>query len=145
MTDRRDMSRQYFLWVAAAVAGLASGPVTVASATASQPPVSATDLPWVAVAVAVGMFALFGLQAALGRTRALRWGWVSFRAVALYFVFTGLSGWAIAAWEARPASEGLLYCAVGAGLVLGLGAVKIVFGRLLVKAVATGGAARMPE
>ena len=118
--------------------------MAIASAAASDPPISWNDLPWIAVAVAVATFAVFGLQAALGRRRALRWGWVSFRAAAVYFAFTGLSGCAIAAWEARPAAQGLLFVVVSVGMALGLGAVRIVFRRLLHPAVDSGAAGRTP-
>ena len=118
-----------FLLAAAAIAGAVSGRLALDAVADSRPTVGWGDLAWVVVAVAFGTFVVLAFQSVLGRTRALRWGWVFFLGVAVFLMSSGLAALVITGRDSARTPSAFMFLAMGFGMLAGLGAVKAAFGR----------------
>ena len=121
------MNWRYLLLGAALVAGLASGPSSLESAAASEPPIGWGSLAFLFFGSLVALTLVLGFQAALGNGKALHWGWNFFLFGAVYFTASGLAALMVAAMGPGLAPHSFLFLALGLAMLAGLGMVKVLF------------------
>lgn len=112
---------------AAVVAGAFSGQVVLATAAASQPPMTWGGLAFAGAAALVGLPLVLGLQAMQGNYNALRLGWLLFLIGAAYCSAAGLAALFVAAHGPGLVPHAFLFLVLGVAMLAGLGVVRIVF------------------
>ncbi|MFT7723229.1 MAG: hypothetical protein QM788_10425 [Roseateles sp.] len=120
------------LLAAAALAGACSGPMALASAAASQPPLTWGDLALMGLGALAGPPFVLGLQVAQRNFRTLRLGWTLGLCGAVYAVTAGLAAARLAARGAGLGGLGpqaLTFLVLGAAMMAGLALVRAVFRR----------------
>lgn len=121
------MNLRYFLLGAAVLAGLASGPASLESAAASEPPIGWGSLAFLFFGSLVALPLVLGFQVALGNSKALRWGWYFFLFGAVYCTASGLAALVVAATGPGLVPHSFLFFALGLAMLAGLGIVKVIF------------------
>jgi len=121
------MHWRYLLFGAALVAGLASGPSSLESAAASEPPIGWGSLAFLFFGSLIALPLVLGFQVALGNTKALRWGWYFFLFGAVYCTASGVAALVVAATGPGLVPHSFLFLALGVAMLAGLGIVKTVF------------------
>lgn len=119
------------LLAVAVLAGLFSGPMVLASAAASEPPLRWVDLQAMAGFMLVAPSVVLGFQVLLGNIKALRLGWAIFFYIAICFASAGLVAAVIAWRDAGLAPHALLYLVLGVSTLGGLGLTRLAFRRHL--------------
>ncbi|HEY1128391.1 MAG TPA: hypothetical protein VGF12_03220 [Roseateles sp.] len=115
------------LLVAAVLAGAFSGPMALASAAASQPPMTWSELAFMAIGALVGLPLVLGLQAMQGNFNALRLGWALFLYVAVYCAAAGLAALVVALRGPGVEPHAFMFLVLGTAMLGGLALVRLVF------------------
>ena len=121
------MNWRYVLLAVAILAGLASGPSSLESAAASEPPIGWGSLAFLSAGTLAAMPLLLGFQVAIGNKKALRWGWYFFLIGAIYFTAAGVAACVVSAIGPGLVPHTFLFLAIGLALLAGLGLVKLMF------------------
>ena len=111
----------------AVLAGLASGPSSLESAAASEPPIGWGSLAFVFFGSLVALPLVLGFQVALGKSKALRWGWYFFLFGAVYCTASGVAALVVAAIGPGLVPHSFLFLTLGLAMLAGLGVVKVAF------------------
>ena len=123
------MSIRTILVAIALLAGLASGPWSLDSATLSQPPLRWHDLVFAFVWCVLALLLVLGFQVLLRNDKALRQAWAFFALIAVYLVASGASAAAISMLRAEVAPYSFLFLAIGTGSAVGVVIAKLAFAR----------------
>lgn len=121
------MNWRYLMLGAALAAGLASGPSSLESAAASEPPIGWGSLAFFFFGSLVALPLVLGFQVALGSSKALRWGWLLFLFGAVYCTASGAAALLVAASGPGLAPHSFLFLALGVAMLAGLGIVRVTF------------------
>ena len=121
------MNWRYVAFGVAVLAGLASGPSSLQSAAASEPPIGWASLAFLFFVSFVALLLVLGFQVALGNSKALRWGWYFFLFGAIYCTASGVAALVVAAAGPGFVPHSFLFIALGLAMLAGLGVVKVVF------------------
>lgn len=121
------MNWRYLLLALALLAGFASGPSSLESAAASEPPIGWGSLAFVFFGTLAALPLVLAFQVALGKAKALRWGWHFFLFGAIYCTASGLAALVVAATGPGLVPHSFLFLALGVAMLLGLGILKVVF------------------
>jgi hypothetical protein len=121
------MNWRYLLLAIALLAGLASGPSSLESAAASEPPIGWGSLAFMFFGSVVALPLVLGFQALVGKAKALRWGWSLFLLGAVYFTASGVAALVAALIGPGLVPHSFLFLALGVAMFLGLGIVKALF------------------
>ena len=111
------------------IAGMFSGPGALEAGAAAQPPIEWSDIPFVFVAGALGMLFVIGIQLFRREPKPSKWALWLLGPASLYFVASGLSAVLLAASSGGVAPHAVLFFAVGAGTLLGVGVSWLLYRR----------------
>jgi uncharacterized membrane protein YeaQ/YmgE (transglycosylase-associated protein family) len=106
--------------VAAVVAGLASGPASLDSAAAAEPPLDWNAVLFAFVGSTIGMIFVVGIQVMRREDKYARWAFRFMGLVAAYIAASGMSALAFALYASRHSPAAWLFLACGVGAMLGL-------------------------
>jgi len=115
------MKPWHWIVIGVVIAGMFSGPGALEAGAAAQPPIEWSDIPFVFVAGALGMLFVIGIQLFRREPKPSKWALWLLGPASLYFVASGLSAVLLAASRGRVAPHAVLFFAVGAGTLLGVG------------------------
>ena len=115
------MKPWHWIVIGVVIAGMFSGPGALEAGAAAQPPIEWSDIPFVFVAGALGMLFVIGIQLFRREPKPSKWALWLLGPASLYLVASGLSAVLLAASHGRVAPHTVLFFAVGAGTLLGVG------------------------
>ena len=111
------------------IAGMFSGPGALEAGAAAQPPIEWSDIPFVFVGGALGMLFVIGIQLFRREPKPSKRALWLLGPASLYFVASGLSAVLLAASRGGVAPHDVLFFAVGAGTLLGVGVSWLLYRR----------------
>ena len=123
------MKPWHWIVIGVVIAGMFSGPGALEAGAAAQPPIEWSDIPFVFVAGALGMLFVIGIQLFRREPKPSKWALWLLGPASLYFVASGLSAVLLAASRGRVAPQAVLFFAVGAGTLLGVGVSWLLYRR----------------
>ena len=115
------MKLWHWIVLGVVIAGLFSGHGVLEAGAAAQPPIEWSDIPFVFVGGALGMLFVVGIQLFRREPKPSKWALWLLGPASLYFVASGLSAVLLAASRGGVAPHAVLFFAVGAGTLLGVG------------------------
>ena len=123
------MKPWHWIVIGVVIAGMFSGPGALEAGAAAQPPIEWSDIPFVFVAGALGMLFVIGIQLFRREPKPSKWALWLLGPASLYFVASGLSAVLLAASRGGVAPHAVLFFAVGAGTLLGVGVSWLLYRR----------------
>ena len=115
------MKPWHWIVIGVVIAGMFSGPGALEAGAAAQPPIEWSDIPFVFVGGALGMLFVIGIQLFRREPKPSKWALWLLGPASLYFVASGLSAVLLAASRGGVAPHDVLFFAVGAGTLFGVG------------------------
>lgn len=110
-------------WIIALIilAGVFSGPAALEAATAAQPPIEWSDIPFVFVGSAFGMLFVIGIQLFRRKSKFSKRALQLLSPASLYFFVSGVSAAFLAVSGGEVMPHAFLIFSVGSGTLLGVG------------------------
>ncbi|OGI63586.1 MAG: hypothetical protein A2W18_07520 [Candidatus Muproteobacteria bacterium RBG_16_60_9] len=115
------MKLWHWIVIGVVIAGLFSGPGALEAGAAAQPPIEWSDIPFVFVGGVLGMIFVIGIQLLRREPKPSKWALWLLGPASLYFVVSGLSAVVLASSRCGVAPHAVLFFAVGAGTLIGVG------------------------
>lgn len=121
------MNRKAVVAIMVSIFGFASGPLSLQTAAASQPPIDQSALVIILIGTFLGTIFVLGIQSGRKNPKPFTFGWYLFAAGAIYFIATGLSAAITSAVVGSVGPHSFLFLVIGAGLLLGVLACRKLF------------------